>query len=64
MEFGMTKEEHLEYLEWLKEGLSDKGFGLAIPKAEGAFYFGNDISYKEYVNRYEQQCIKEGWVEA
>jgi hypothetical protein len=58
----MTKEEHLEYLGSLKEGLSDKGFGSAIPKCQGAFYFGHYITYSEYVDQYEKQCIKEGWI--
>ena len=60
----MTKEDHLAYLEWLKEGLPDKGFGTATPKREGAFYFGHYIRYGEYVDKYEKQCIKEGWIEA
>lgn len=60
----MTKEDHLEYLEFLKEGLSDKGFGMAVPKREGAFYFGRYVTYSEYVDKYEKQCIKEGWIEA
>ena len=53
----MTLEEHEEYLDHLQgllDASGDDGFGLAICKREGAFYFGEGISFAEYVELYEK----------
>lgn len=31
---------------------------MAVPKCEGAFYFGHYISYDEYVDKYEAEVAK------
>ena len=56
----MTNDEHLEYLRILEV---DYGKGnLCLPCREGAFYFSRYISYDEYVDKYREQCVKEGWL--
>lgn len=60
---GMTKEDHLIHLECLKEQADTKGVGLAILKAEGAFYFGDYVTPKEYYEKYLDECKERGWVE-
>jgi len=55
--------EHTEYLECLKslvahsrrESTPFGTLGLAIPKRQGAFYFGDDLSLDEYISRYQEQ---------
>lgn len=41
------------------------GYGkgsLTFPKREGAFYFGELLTYDEYVDKYKEECVKRGWV--
>lgn len=61
-----TKEDHLNFLQWMKEEneLADynAGFGMAVPKLEGAFYFGRYVSMSEYAKLYEKECKKRGWL--
>lgn len=56
--------EHLNYLAYLEEQLAanNLGFGLVFPKAEGAFYFGEEVTFSEYVDKYRDQCRKEGFL--
>lgn len=56
----MDKKDHLEYLEVITENVG-KGL-LTHPKAEGAFYFGEFYTWDEYVKRYKEECVKEGWI--
>lgn len=58
----MTKADHLEYLASLEKDYGRDTFGLAIQKREGAFYFGHDVGCDEYVEKYREQCVKEGWI--
>jgi len=60
----MSKDEHLNFLAYLEAAVS---FGWdvphrAIPKPEGAFWFG-DLSLPEYASKYREECIKEGWID-
>ena len=57
----MRKEQHLEYLSWLKKRLIRNAESI-IPESEGAFYFEVGITYKEYVDKYEEECVNKGWV--
>lgn len=58
----MNKADHLDYLKELTKSYG-KG-NLVAPSAEGAFYFGHYLSHDEYVNKYREQCIKKGWLNA
>lgn len=55
----MTLQDHKDYLTWLKKGYGKGEFGMAVPKREGAFYFGHYIAYDEYVDKYEAEVIKQ-----
>ncbi len=61
-----TKEDHLNYLQWMKEelllGEEKGGIGLCSPKCEGAFYFGLDECPRDYIKSYEKECKKRGWL--
>lgn len=52
----MTKQDHIDYLKQLEKdyGKGAPGFGCVVPKMEGAFYFGDLITYDEYVDKYRQ----------
>lgn len=56
----MNKEEHLAYLDELLKGYGNNR--LCFPKAEGAFYWGEFMSYDEYCDKYKQECINSGWL--
>ena len=56
----MSPEDHLEYLKFLEEGCGEGR--MAIPKREGAFYYGNYMDWDEYADRYRKSCISEGWI--
>jgi len=43
---------HKDYLVQLK-AMPSGGLGLAVPKCEGALYFGHYISMDEYIEKYE-----------
>lgn len=55
-----AKNFHVNYLSSLKEGYG-KGM-LCFPKAEGAFYFGEALSYDDYVDQYEAKLIELDWI--
>ena len=52
----MTLDDHLDYLSLLRLDYG-KGF-MTAPKVEGCFYFGEGITFDEYVEKYEEQCNK------
>jgi len=58
-----TRDDHLDFLTYLETVASDGSFCPAIPKMEGAFYFGNSCDLAEYIIKYREQCIKEGWMD-
>ena len=59
----MNKQEHLNYLEWLlQQGDTYGGFGLSLPKCEGAFFWGEPMDFNEYVGRYKSECKSRGWL--
>jgi len=57
----MNEEDHLTYLSWLKARYVRNPESI-IPISEGAFYFEGDLSYKEYVDKYEEECVQKGWI--
>lgn len=56
----MNKDDHIEYLHSLEIDYG-KGF-LCQPSREGAFYFGRYVTYDEYVVKYRERCVKEGFL--
>ncbi len=56
----MTKEEHVDFYNGL---LDFYGQGHLIwPKCEGAFYFGHELTFDEYTDKYKAELIKRGWL--
>ena len=54
----MTLQEHKEHLAHLEQQQRENQFGMAIPKPEGAFYFGCAESLDEHIERYHAEINK------
>ena len=56
----MSKDEHLNYLTHLESKVEVDKDSLCVPRKEGAFWWGEYLTFNEYVKLYREECIKEG----
>ena len=58
-----TREDHLNYLGALKDFMCGEECRWAIaPHLSGSFCFGKYVDLSTYVELYEKECKKRGWL--